>query len=174
MLVGVGRAWTASTFSGSGWTPDSSLRHLKNFTIGALTCVFFGLNTNPCFWQLPLVSIGGHHIWLLYSHGWWYHQHSQCNLHILPVFDPSFSGNILGAGYAKAEMLEMILTIWGVKGGKQTGFGVKDNCPVSMSGIQLHEVLRVSELISYFIHCGCAVMVPVNGIIEIMRITTEV
>ena len=41
-----------------------------------------------------------------------------------------------------------------------------------MSCIQLHEVLGVSELMSYFIHCGCVVMVPVNGIIEIM-IQTE-
>ena len=61
----------------------------------------------------------------------------------------------------------------GVKGGEQTGFGVKDNCPVSMSGIQLCEVLRVSKLMAYVVHCGCAVMVPTNGIIEIMRIQTD-
>ena len=67
----------------------------------------------------------------------------------------------------------MILTIWGVKGGEQAGFGVKDNCPVSVSGIQLCEVLRVSKLMNYFIHCGCAVMVPVNGIIKIMRVQTD-
>ena len=43
-----------------------------------------------------------------------------------------------------------------------------------MFGIQLHEVVRVSKLMSYFIHCECVVMVPVNGIIEIMRIQTDV
>ena len=67
----------------------------------------------------------------------------------------------------------MISTIWGVKGGEQTGFGVKDNCPVSKSGIQLCEVLSLSKLMSYLVHCECAVMVPANGIIEIMRIQTD-
>ena len=43
-----------------------------------------------------------------------------------------------------------------------------DNCPLLISGIKLHEVLRVSKLVSYFIHCGCAVIVPVDGIIEII------
>ena len=68
----------------------------------------------------------------------------------------------------------MISTIWGVKGGEQAGLGVKDNCSVSMSGIQHHELLRVSELMSYYIHYGCAMMVPANGIIEITRIQTDV
>ena len=61
----------------------------------------------------------------------------------------------------------MISTIWSVEDGEQVGFGVKDNCLVSIPGIQLCEVLRVSELLCYFIHCGCAVIVPVDGIIEI-------
>ena len=43
----------------------------------------------------------------------------------------------------------------GVKGGEQAAFGVKDDCPVSMSGIHLCEELRVSELMSYFIHSVC-------------------
>ena len=68
----------------------------------------------------------------------------------------------------------MILNVWSVEGGKQAGFGVKDNCPLSMLAIQLCEVLRVSELMSYFIHCGHAVMVPVDGIIGITGIPTEV
>ena len=68
----------------------------------------------------------------------------------------------------------MILIVWGIKGGEQPGFRVKDNCQVSMCGIPLCEVFRVSELMSYFIHHGCVVMVPANGIIEIMRIQTEV
>ena len=42
-----------------------------------------------------------------------------------------------------------------------------------MSGIQLCEVLRVSKLMSDFIHCGCVLMVPANGIIEIMRVQTD-
>ena len=67
----------------------------------------------------------------------------------------------------------MILTIWSVKGGEQAGFQVKDNCSVSMSCIQLCKVLRVSKLMSYFLHSGCTVMVLVNGIIEIRRIITE-
>ena len=68
----------------------------------------------------------------------------------------------------------MILTIWSVEGGEQAELGVKDNCPVSMPGIQLCEGLRVCELMSYFIHCGCVVIVPADGIIEIMGIQTEV
>ena len=67
-------------------------------------------------------------------------------------------------------MQEAILTIWGVQGSEQTGFGVKDNGPVSVSDTQLCEVLRVSKVMSYFIHCGCVVMVPAKGIIEIMRV----
>ena len=67
----------------------------------------------------------------------------------------------------------MVSTIWGVKGGEHTGFGIKDDCSVSMSGMQLCEVLRVSKLMTYFMHCGCAVMVPANGIIEIMRVQTD-
>ena len=67
----------------------------------------------------------------------------------------------------------MISTILGVKSGEQTRFGVKDDCPVYMSGIHLCKVLRVSKLMSYFINCGCAVMVPVNGISEIMKVQTD-
>ena len=70
-------------------------------------------------------------------------------------------------------MKEAISTVWGVEGGEQTGYGVKDDCPVSMSCILLCEVLRVSKLMSYFIQCGYAVMVPANGIIEITRIQTD-
>ena len=39
----------------------------------------------------------------------------------------------------------MIMTIWAVKGGEQTGFGVKDDCPVSVCGIQLCEVLKSEQ-----------------------------
>ena len=38
---------------GSGWTPDSSLRHPNNFTSGALTCVFLGLALTHTSGQLP-------------------------------------------------------------------------------------------------------------------------
>ena len=49
-FVGAGRACTASTFSGSGWTPLASYRQPKKFMAGAFTCVFCGLNTTPYLW----------------------------------------------------------------------------------------------------------------------------
>ena len=36
-----------------------------------------------------------------------------------------------------------------------------------------HEVVRVSDLMSYFIDFGCVVMFPADGIIEITGIQTE-
>ena len=175
MLVGVSRACTASTFSGSWWTLDSWYdRGIQRISPLRPWLVFsWGWTLNHIFGQLPWASIGRHHVHLPYVHGWWYHQQSQFNLLISPIFDPSSSGKHPGSRQGQREDVRSNIAIWGVRGGEQTGFGVKDNYPISMSGIQLCEVLRVSKLMSYFFHCVCAVMVPANGIIEIMKIQTD-
>ena len=49
-FVGAGIACTASTFSGSRWTPLASYRQPKKFTAGVFTCIFCGLNTTPYLW----------------------------------------------------------------------------------------------------------------------------
>ena len=49
-FMGAGRACTASTFYGSGWTPLASYRQPKKFMAGSFTCIFCGLNTTPYLW----------------------------------------------------------------------------------------------------------------------------
>ena len=68
----------------------------------------------------------------------------------------------------------MILTKRTVECSEQAGFKFQDYGPIPMTGIQLCEVAGVWKLRGYLSHSEYLVIIPVNDLVQTMRIKTEV